>query len=179
MPTCPLRPVLSCVPRPPLHQKIKKQDNDQDDTYMGLKYLIPDAPEVHIIIHLAELKQLRRLTTLDRGENGRYGAHRRRWSCFQRCAKIKEKGPRHRDGSGLKLSKSWDTWPGQCTMAAGSYVSVTPRLSSDVRKYALRVAPAANKDRFEGGPQAAYTPIRGKHFKHMEAFVWGRLRFTI
>ena len=33
----------------------------------------------------------------------------------------------------LKWSKSWDTWPGQFTLA-GSYVPVTPCLSSDVRK---------------------------------------------
>ncbi len=106
-------------------------DNDRDKSYIDLGYFIPDAPGVHIVI-TSRSSTAKEMTTLDAVEVAEMEASEAT-ELFRRYAKLTEEGP--------DIIKEVDRIVrelGYLALAitlAGSYVSVTARLSSDIRRY--------------------------------------------
>ena len=106
-------------------------DDDQQTSYIDLDYFMPDAPGVHIVI-TSRSSTAKEMTTLDAVEVAEMEPSEAR-ELFRRYAKLMEKG--------LDMTRAVDEIVrelGYLALAitlAGSYVSVTPRLSSDIRRY--------------------------------------------
>ncbi|KAL9628998.1 MAG: hypothetical protein Q9164_007065, partial [Protoblastenia rupestris] len=106
-------------------------DDEQDTSYIDLDYFLPDAPGMHVVI-TSRSSTAREITALEAvavGEMEPFEAT----ELFQRAAKMKEvklevKEEIERIGEEL----------GYLALAitlAGSYVSMTPRLQSDIKRY--------------------------------------------
>ena len=106
-------------------------DNDQDTSYINLEYFLPDAPGVYIVI-TSRSSTAKEMITLDAVEVVDMEPPEA-IELFQRCAKIKEE-----DKDIITEVARIVEELGYLALAitlAGSYVSVTPRLSSDIRRY--------------------------------------------
>ena len=106
-------------------------DNDRDKSYIDLDYFLPDAPGVHIVI-TSRSSTAKEITTLEAVEVADMELLEA-VELFQRCAKIKEKG-QDIATEVAHIVKELGCLALAITLA-GSYVSVTPRLSSDIRRY--------------------------------------------
>ncbi|KAK3176975.1 hypothetical protein OEA41_008301 [Lepraria neglecta] len=106
-------------------------DNDQDKSYIDLEYFLPDAPRVHIII-TSRSSTARGTTALDAVEVAEMEPSEA-IELFQRYAKIKDKG-QDIATEAAQIVKELGYLALAITLA-GSYVSVTARLSSDIRRY--------------------------------------------
>ena len=108
-------------------------EDDQQKSYIDLDYFIPDAPGVDVII-TSRSSTAKEMTTLDAVEVAEMEPPEAR-ELFRRYAKLTEEG--------LDVIREVDEIVrelGYLALAitlAGSYVSVTPRLSPDVRRYLL------------------------------------------
>ena len=105
-------------------------DNDRDKSYIDLQYFLPDAPGLHVVI-TSRSSTAKEITT-DAVEVAEMEPSEAR-ELFQRYAKMTEEGPdiiREVDGIVKELG-----YLALAITLAGSYVSVTPRLSSDIRSY--------------------------------------------
>ncbi|KAL8628976.1 hypothetical protein Q9189_005317 [Teloschistes chrysophthalmus] len=106
-------------------------DNDQDRSYIDLRYFMPDAPGVHIII-TSRSSTVQEMTLLEAIEVADMESSEAT-ELFQRCARIQGLGPELETEIGQIVKEL-----GYLALAitlAGSYVSVTPRLSSHIRGY--------------------------------------------
>ena len=106
-------------------------DDDQQKSYIDLDYFIPDAPGVHVII-TSRSSTAKEMTTLDAVEVADIEPPEA-VELFQRCAKIREKG-QDIVTEVAQIVKELGHLALAITLA-DSYVSVTPHLSSDVRRY--------------------------------------------
>ena len=106
-------------------------DNDRDKSYIDLEYFLPDAPGVHIVI-TSRSSTAKGITTLDAVEVAEMEPSEAT-ELFQRYAKIKDKG-QDIATEAARIVKELGYLALAITMA-GSYVSVTARLSSDIRRY--------------------------------------------
>ena len=106
-------------------------DDDQQKPYIDLDYFIPDAPGVHVII-TSRSSTAKEMTTLDAVEVADMEPSEA-IEVFQRCAKIKERG-QDIVTEVAQIVKELGHLALAITLA-GSYVSETPRLSSDIRRY--------------------------------------------
>ncbi|KAK3176512.1 hypothetical protein OEA41_007835 [Lepraria neglecta] len=106
-------------------------DNDRDKSYIDLEYFLPDAPGVHIVItsRSSIAKEMTALEAVEVADMEPPEAV----ELFQRYAKIKEKG-QDIATEVAQIVKELGYLALAITLA-GSYVSVTPRLSSDIRRY--------------------------------------------
>ena len=106
-------------------------DDDQQTSYIDLDYFMPDAPGVHVVI-TSRSSTAKEMTTLDAVEVAEMEPSEAR-ELFRRYAKLTEEG--------LDMTREVDKIVrelGYLALAitlAGSYVSVTPRLSSDIGRY--------------------------------------------
>jgi len=106
-------------------------DNDRDKAYIDLGYFMPDAPGVHVII-TSRSSTAREMTALDAVEVAEMETSEAT-ELFLRYAKLTEERP--------DVTKEVDEIVGElgylalAITLAGSYVSVTARLSSDIRMY--------------------------------------------
>ena len=106
-------------------------DDDQQTSYIDLDYFMPDAPGVHVVI-TSRSSTAKEITTLDAVEVAEMESSEAR-ELFRRYAKLTVKG--------LDATREVDEIVrelGYLALAitlAGSYVSVTPRLSSDIGRY--------------------------------------------
>ena len=106
-------------------------DDDQQTSYIDLDYFMPDAPGVHVVI-TSRSSTAKEITTLDAVEVAEMESLEAR-ELFRRYAKLTEEG--------LDITREVDEIVrelGYLALAitlAGSYVSVTPRLSSDIGRY--------------------------------------------
>ena len=106
-------------------------DDDQQTSYIDLDYFMPDAPGVHVVI-TSRSSTAKEITTLDAVEVAEMEPSEAR-ELFRRYAKLTEEG--------LDMTREVDEIVrelGYLALAitlAGSYVSVTPRLSSDIGRY--------------------------------------------
>lgn len=106
-------------------------DDNGDRSYIDLQYFMPDAHGVHIII-TSRSSTAREMTTLEAVEVADMESSEAA-ELFQRCAKIQDLGPDVEMEVGRIIKEL-----GYLALAitlAGSYVSVTPRLSSDIGRY--------------------------------------------
>ena len=106
-------------------------DNEQDQAYIDLAYFLPDAPGVHIIItsRSSTAQEVTGLAGVAVGEMEPLEAI----ELFQRAAKMTQAGPEAREEMGRMMEEL-----GYLALAitlAGSYVSMTPRLQSDITRY--------------------------------------------
>ncbi|KAI4113691.1 MAG: hypothetical protein LQ338_008128 [Usnochroma carphineum] len=103
-------------------------DNDRDTSYIDLEYLMPDAPGVHVVVtsRSSTAKEITQLEAVEVGEMEPSEA----MELFRRSAKLTEAA---RDEIG-EIVKELGYLALAITLA-GSYVSVTPRLSSDIGRY--------------------------------------------
>ncbi len=106
-------------------------DDDQQKSYIDLNYFIPDAPGVHIII-TSRSSTAKDITTLDAVEVADMEPPEA-VELFQRYAKIREKG-QDIATEVAQIVKELGYLALAITLA-GSYVSATPRLSSDIGRY--------------------------------------------
>ena len=106
-------------------------DNDQDKSYINLEYFLPDAPGVHIVI-TSRSSTAKEMTALDAVEVADMELPEA-IELFQRCAKIKEEG-QDIITEVARIVKELGYLALAITLA-GSYISVTPRLSSDIWRY--------------------------------------------
>ena len=106
-------------------------DNDRDKSYIDLRYFMPDAPRVHVVI-TSRGSTAKEATTLDAVEVAEMEPSEPR-ELFRRYAKLTEEG--------LDVTREVDEIArelGYLALAitlAGSYVSVTARSSSDIGRY--------------------------------------------
>ena len=102
-------------------------DNDQSKGYIDLRYFMPDAPGLHIIItsRNATAKEITQLSPVEVAEMGLLEAT----ELFKQAAKMT-----HETDEIKKIVEELGRLALAITLA-GSYVSATPRLSSDIRKY--------------------------------------------
>ena len=108
-------------------------DNNQDKSYINLEYFLPDAPGVHVVI-TSRSSTAKEMTTLDAVEVVNMEPLEA-IELFQRCAKIKEEN----QDIITEVARIVEEL-GYLALAitlADSYISVTPRLSSDIRRYLL------------------------------------------
>ena len=106
-------------------------DNDRDKSYIDLEYFMPDAPGLHVVI-TSRSSTAKEMTTLDAVEVAEMEPSEAT-ELFQKYAKIKDKG----QDIATEVAQIVNEL-GYLALAitlAGSYISVTPRLSSDIRKY--------------------------------------------
>ncbi len=106
-------------------------DNDRDKTYIDLGYFMPNAPGVHVVI-TSRSSTAKEMTTLDAVEVAEMEPSEAT-ELFRRYAKLTEEGPdviKEVDGIVRELG-----YLALAITLAGSYVSVTARLSSDIRRY--------------------------------------------
>ena len=106
-------------------------DNPQDQSYIDLEYFMPDAPGVHVVItsRSATVKEMTVLEAVEVADMEPSEAV----ALFRRYAKLQEEGQEIRTEVAQIVKEL-----GHLALAitlAGSYVSVTPRLSSDIRRY--------------------------------------------
>ena len=106
-------------------------DNPQDQLYIDLDYFIPDAPGVHVVVtsRSATAKEMTVLEAIEVADMEPSEAV----ALFRRCAKLQEEGQEIRTEMAQIVKEL-----GYLALAinlAGSYISVTHRLSSDIRKY--------------------------------------------
>ena len=106
-------------------------DNDQDKSYINLEYFVPDAPGVHVVI-TSRSSTAKEMTMLDAVEVADMELPEA-IELFQRCAKIKEKN-QNIITEVAQVVKELGYLALAITLA-GSYISVTPRLSSDIWRY--------------------------------------------
>ena len=106
-------------------------DNDRDKSYIDLEYFLPDAPGLHVII-TSRSSTAKEITTLDTVEVAEMEPSEA-IELFQRYAKIKEKG-QDIATEAAQIVKELGYLALAITLA-GSYVSVTPRLSSNICRY--------------------------------------------
>lgn len=106
-------------------------DDDQQQSYIDLDYFNPDTPGVYIII-TSRSSTAKEITTLDAVEVADMELPEA-VELFQRCAKIKEKG-QDIATEVAQIVKELGHLALAVTLA-GSYVSETPRLSSDIGRY--------------------------------------------
>ena len=106
-------------------------NDDQQQSYIDLDYFNPDAPGVHIII-TSRSSTAKEITTLDAVEVADMELPEA-VELFQRCAKIKEKGQDIATEVAQIVKELRHL--ALAIILAGSYVSLTPRLSSDIRGY--------------------------------------------
>jgi GTPase SAR1 family protein len=106
-------------------------DNDQDKSYIDLEHFLPDASGVHIVI-TSRSSSAKEMTTLDTVEVADMEPPEA-LELFARCAKMKEKS-QDIIAEVARIVKEVGYLALAITLS-GSYVSVTPRLSSDIRKY--------------------------------------------
>ena len=106
-------------------------DNQQDRSYVDLQYFMPDVSGVDIIItsRSGTAKEMTRLKAVEVGEMEPSEAT----ELFQRMAKMREIGSEAIEEI-VRIVKELGCLALAITLA-GSYVSVTPRLSSDIRRY--------------------------------------------
>lgn len=106
-------------------------DNDRDKSYIDLGYFMPDTPGVHVVI-TSRSSTAKEITTLDAVEVADMEPSEA-LELFRRYAKLTEEGPdviKEVDGIVRELG-----YLALAITVAGSYVSVTARLSSDIRRY--------------------------------------------
>ena len=106
-------------------------DDDQDRSYIDLRYFMPDAPGVQIIITSRSLT-VQDMTLLEAIEVADMESSEAT-ELFRRCARIQGLGPELETEIGQIVKEL-----GYLALAitlAGLYVSVTPRLSSNIRGY--------------------------------------------
>ena len=106
-------------------------DNPQDQSYIDLEYFIPDAPGVHVII-TSRSSTAKEITTLEAVEVADMEPPEA-VALFGRYAKLQQEGQEIRKEVAQIVKEL-----GHLALAialAGSYISVTPRLSSDIRRY--------------------------------------------
>ena len=106
-------------------------DNEQDQSYIDLDYFLPDAPGVHVVI-TSRSSTAQEMTRLEAVEVGKMEPSEAT-ELFQRSAKIMEVG-----SEAIEEIRRITEELGYLALAitlAGSYVSVTPRLSSDIGRY--------------------------------------------
>ena len=106
-------------------------DDEQDESYINLEYFLPDAPGVHVIItsRSATAQGMTRLEAVEVGEMEASEAA----ELFQRSAKMTKARPEERREIDRAVKEL-----GNLALAitlAGSYVSVTSRLSSNIGRY--------------------------------------------
>ena len=106
-------------------------DDDQQTSYIDLDYFMPDAPGVYIVI-TSRSSTAKEMTTLDAVEVAEMEPPEA-VELFQRYAKIKEQG-QDIATEVAQIVKELGHLALAITLA-GSYVSVTPRLSSDIGRY--------------------------------------------
>ena len=106
-------------------------DNNQDKSYINLEYFVPDAPRVHFVI-TSRSSTAKETTALDAVEVADMEPSEA-IELFQRCAKIKEKS-QDIITEVARIVKELGYLALAITLV-GLYISVTPRLSSDIRKY--------------------------------------------
>ena len=106
-------------------------DNDQDKSYINLKYFLPDAPGVHVVI-TSRSSTAKEMTTLDTVEVADMEPPEA-IELFRRYAKIKEQD-QDIITEVARIVKELGYLALAITLA-GSYISVTPRLSSDIWRY--------------------------------------------
>ncbi|KAL9607188.1 MAG: hypothetical protein Q9167_007873, partial [Letrouitia subvulpina] len=106
-------------------------DNDQDNSYINLNYFLPDAPRLHIIItsRSSTAQELTWLEAVQVGEMKTFEAT----ELFKRSAKLIGINP-DEEREIRRIVEELGYLALAITLA-GSYVSVTPRLSSDIGKY--------------------------------------------
>ena len=108
-------------------------DNDRDKSYIDLRYFIPDAPEVHVII-TSRSSTAKEITTLNAVEVADMKPPEA-IELFQRYAKIRERG----QDIATEVAQIVNEL-GYLALAitlTGLYLSVTARLSSNIRRYLL------------------------------------------
>ncbi|KAI4194979.1 MAG: hypothetical protein LQ350_007465 [Teloschistes chrysophthalmus] len=106
-------------------------DDDQDRSYIDLRYFMPDAPGVHIII-TSRSSTVQDMTLLEAIEVADMEPSEAT-ELFRRCRRIQGLGPELETEIGQIVKEL-----GYLALAitlAGLYVSVTPRLSSNIRRY--------------------------------------------
>ena len=106
-------------------------DNDRHRCYIDLEYFLPDAPGVHVVI-TSRSSTAKEMTTLEAVKVADMEPPEA-VELFQRCAKIEEKS-QDIATEVAQIVKELGYLALAITLA-GSYVSVTPRLSSDIRRY--------------------------------------------
>ena len=105
-------------------------DNDQGQAYTDLAYFLPDAPGVHVII-TARSSTAQEMTGLEAAAI-RGMEPLKAMELFQRAAKMKEVGLALREMG--RITEELGYLALAITLA-GSYVSMTPRLQSDITRY--------------------------------------------
>ena len=103
-------------------------DNEQDQAYIDLAYFLPDAPGVHVII-TSRSSTAQGMTGLE-GVTVEEMEPLEAIELFQRVAKMTEAGPEAPGEMGRMMEEL-----GYLALAitlVGSYVSMTPRLQSDI-----------------------------------------------
>lgn len=127
-------------------------DDDQERLYSELRYFMPDASEVHIII-TSRSSMAKKMTPLEAIEAEDMESSEV-IELFRRCAKILDLGPNvetEMDHIGKEL---------RCLTLAmtlsGTYVSVTPRFSSDIWGY-LPEYRQRRKELLVGDPSSRFT----------------------
>lgn len=108
-------------------------DNPDDPSYIDLTYILPDAPGVHIVItsRSATAKEMTLLEAVEVADLESSEAV----DLFRRCAKLQDEG-QDITTEVNQIVKELGYLALAITLA-GSYVSVTPRLSSNIREYLL------------------------------------------
>ena len=106
-------------------------DIDRNKSYIDLEYLMPDAPGVHIIVTSRSLA-VREITRLEAVEVAEMEAAEAT-ELFQQSAKMTKVGPE--ETREIKKIVEELGYLALAIALAGSYVSVTPRLSSDIKSY--------------------------------------------
>ncbi|KAK3169846.1 hypothetical protein OEA41_009230 [Lepraria neglecta] len=106
-------------------------DNDRDKSYIDLEYFMPDAPGVHVII-TSRSSTAKEMTTLEAVEVADMEPAEA-VALFRRGAKLQEEGQEIRTEV-AQIVKELGYLALAITLV-GSYISVIPRLSSDIRKY--------------------------------------------
>ena len=106
-------------------------NNDQDQAYIDLAYFLPDAPEVHVTI-TARSSIAQEMTGLEAAAVGGMEPLKA-MEILQRAAKMKQIGLAAREEM-RKITEELGYLALAITLA-GSYVSMTPRLQSDITRY--------------------------------------------
>ncbi|KAL9132072.1 MAG: hypothetical protein Q9175_006610 [Cornicularia normoerica] len=106
-------------------------NDDRDRSYIHLQYFMPDAPDVYIMItsRSATAREITRREAVKVADMESSEAV----ELFQRCVKMQDPGPDVTMEVGRIVQEL-----GYLALAitlAGSYVSVTPRFSADIRRY--------------------------------------------
>lgn len=106
-------------------------DNEQDKSYINLNYFVPDAPGMHVAI-TSRSSTAQEMIPLEAVEVGEMEPSEAR-ELFQRMAKTIKIGP-----EAIEVIEGIVEELGYLALAitlAGSYMSVTPRLRSDIGGY--------------------------------------------